>query len=42
VDMDRVNHNNKLMIETKRVDKVDEDDFFEYDVDGDLMTHIFD
>jgi hypothetical protein len=29
------------MIETKRVGKVDSDDIFEYDVDGDLMTHIF-
>jgi hypothetical protein len=42
VDMNRVNHNNKLMIETKKIEKVDDDDFFEYDVDGDLMTHIFD
>jgi hypothetical protein len=42
VDENRVNYNNKLMIETKRIEKVDEDDVFEYDVDGDLMTHIFD
>jgi hypothetical protein len=41
VDVGRVNHNNKLMLETKKVEKVDVDDIFEYDVDGDLMTHIF-
>jgi hypothetical protein len=42
VDESRVNYNNKLMIETKRVEKVDEDDIFEYDVDGDLMSLSFD
>jgi hypothetical protein len=42
VDENRVNYNNKLMIETKRVEKVDEDDIFEYDVDGDLMSFVFD
>jgi hypothetical protein len=42
VDESRVNYNNKLMTETKRVEKVDEDDIFEYDVDGDLMSLSFD
>jgi hypothetical protein len=42
VDESRINHNKELMNKTAKVSKVDDDEFYEFDVDGDLISLVFD
>jgi len=42
VDIERVNHNRELMNKVTKVAKVDSDEYYEFDVDGDLISLIHD
>jgi DNA polymerase elongation subunit (family B) len=42
VDENRVNNNRKLMLDDKSKSNVDNDDIYEFDEDGDLMSLVFD
>jgi hypothetical protein len=42
VDKSRVDNNRKLMLENKVKKSVDDDDLYEFDEDGDLMSLVFD
>ena len=42
VDGNRVNHNRELMSKVSKVSKIDADEFYEFDVDGDLISLGFD
>ena len=42
VDENRVNNNRVLMSKVAKVSKVDDDEFYEFDVDGDLISLVFD
>jgi hypothetical protein len=42
VDSKRVEHNKKLMEKEIKVNKVDDEEYFEFDVEGDLMAYTFD
>jgi hypothetical protein len=42
VDGNRVNHNRELMSKVSKVSKIDDDEFYEFDVDGDLISLGFD
>jgi hypothetical protein len=42
VDTERVESNRKIMLESKIKNSVDNDDIYEFDEDGDLMSLVFD
>jgi hypothetical protein len=42
VDKERVENNKKIMLENKVRSSVDDDDIYEFDEDGDLMSLVFD
>ena len=42
VDGERVENNKKIMSESRLKIDIDEDDLYEFDVDGDLMSLVFD
>jgi hypothetical protein len=42
VDSDRVENNRRIMLESKLKNEVDDDDIYEFDEDGDLMSLVFD
>ena len=42
VDINRVNHNKELMSKVTKPAKVDADEYYEFDVDGDLISLIHD
>jgi DNA polymerase elongation subunit (family B) len=42
VDAERVENNRKIMLESRLKNNVDEDDIYEFDEDGDLMSLVFD
>jgi hypothetical protein len=42
VDDNRVSHNRELMSKVTKVVTVDKDEFYEFDVDGDLTSLVFD
>jgi hypothetical protein len=42
VDKERVENNKKIMLENKVRTSVDDDDIYEFDEDGDLMSLVFD
>jgi hypothetical protein len=42
VDSERVENNRRIMLESKLKNEVDDDDIYEFDEDGDLMSLVFD
>jgi hypothetical protein len=42
VDENRVSNNRKLMLDNKNKTTIDNDDIYEFDEDGDLMSLVFD
>jgi hypothetical protein len=42
VDKERVENNKRIMLENKVTRSVDDDDLYEFDEDGDLMSLVFD
>jgi len=42
VDSERVKNNRRIMLESKLKNEVDDDDIYEFDEDGDLMSLVFD
>jgi hypothetical protein len=42
VDTERVENNRKIMLENRLKNEVDDDDLYEFDEDGDLMSLVFD